>query len=108
MSRDENSVADGGVLERVKGAGRMTYKQDERGEYRCPDRWIDAWDAAHGFPGFTICELREYADGSSRVWRSEPIYLNDHPEHALAHGIYKLTRDHLVGAVGRGRWREGV
>lgn len=73
----------------------MSYKKDERGEYRVPDTWIDAWTGEHGFPGYSLCELREYADGKSRVWRSEARYLNDHQQDTLAHGIYLRTRDYL-------------
>lgn len=79
----------------------MIYKKDERGEYRATDRWIDAWTGEHGFPGYCLCELREYADGRSMVWRSEARYLNDHDQDALAHNIYLRTRAYLITGTKR-------
>ena len=69
------------------------YKTDEKGEYRVPERWIRAWGGTCA--GFTINELREYSDGTHRVWVSEAAYIHEHPEFMLAHKIYRLAEADL-------------
>lgn len=72
------------------------YKKDDRGEYMCAERWIRAW-AGGGFyiAGYAICELREYADGTSRVYTSDPVYVHEKPEIGLAHKVYLLAQKEL-------------
>ena len=72
------------------------YKIDERGEYRSAERWVRAW--AGGGPyvaGFSNCELREYADGKSRVHMSEPTYIHENPKMGFANSAYMLAQKEL-------------
>lgn len=66
------------------------YKTDDYGEYRSADRWIRAWVG-----GFTICELREYADGTHRVHVSEPTYIYERPEIGFTHAAYMMAAKEL-------------
>lgn len=65
------------------------YNTDERGEYRITDRWVRAWAGGGQYVGrFSICELREYADGSSSVHVDKPIYIRDYPALEFAYSVY--------------------
>lgn len=72
------------------------YKTDDRGEYRTAERWARAWAGGGAYVGgFSICELREYADGKSRVHVSEPTYIHEHPEMYFAHSVYLQAQKEL-------------
>lgn len=72
------------------------YKTDERGEYRSAERWVRAWAGGGSYiAGFSICELREYADGTSRVYVSEPTYIHETPCMAFAHSVYMQAQKEL-------------
>lgn len=71
------------------------FHNDSRGEYRVTDRWVDAWDSP--VAGWCVCELRDYADGTTRVHRYEPTYVHTSPEYAALHAIY-LRAARALGA----------
>lgn len=72
------------------------YKTDDRGEYRRTERWARAWaDRGLYVAGFSICELREYADGTSRVHVSEPTYIHEKPELGFVHSVYMQAQKEL-------------
>ena len=72
------------------------YKTDDKGEYRTAERWARAWSGGGSYvAGFSICELREYADGTSRVYVSDPVYTHENPGIAFAHSVYMLAQKEL-------------
>ena len=65
------------------------YKTDKYGEYCCTEKFVRAWAGGGAYvAGYNICELREYADGTTRVHSSDPIYTHEKPEIAFAHSVY--------------------
>lgn len=73
------------------------YKKDEHGEYRQTNRWVDAWGGGGAVPGWSICEVREYANGKTRVHRGEARYLHEHPSPEIyaLHAVYMSARKGL-------------
>ena len=72
------------------------YKTDERGEYRVAEKWARAWTGGGPyFAGFSICELREYADSTNRVHVSEPIYIHEKPEFGFVHSVYMKAQEEM-------------
>ena len=79
----------------------MMYKKDQHGEYAETHRWIEAWDAGPGgnyVPGWTICELREYEDGTHRVHRAKTVYLHEIPDAGLRamHAVFIVASNTLL------------
>ena len=76
--------------------GVHMYKTDEHGEYRSAERWARAWAGGGGYvAGFSICEMREYADGTSRVHVIETTYVHENPEIWFAHDVYMKAQKEL-------------
>ena len=72
------------------------YKTDEHGEYRSVERWVRAW--AGGGPyvaGFSVNELREYSDGTTRAHTGEPTYIHEKPQMGFAHGVYLMAQNEM-------------
>ena len=77
---------------------RLMYRQDERGTYCCPAKWVEAWSGEGGaVAGWCVCEVREYADGTMRVHQGEAQHLSDKPDRAAMHAIY-LIASRALGA----------
>lgn len=65
------------------------YESDEKGEYRTTDKWVRAWGGGGAYiAGFTVCEIREYTDGTMRVHTGNTTYINQNPEMSFAHSVY--------------------
>lgn len=72
------------------------YQTDEHGEYRMTERFVSAH--AGGGPyvaNWTVCEVREYADGKMRVHREPIRYGSDEPALAATLEIYMITAREL-------------
>lgn len=68
------------------------YQTDDFGEYRVTAQFIDAWVGEHGCPGWQSCEVRQYADTTTRLVRGDAKYLAHHPEQRQLHSIYMLAK----------------
>ena len=63
------------------------YEKDGNGrEYRVIDKFIRAWSSQA--PGWTICEVRQYANGSVVVCSITTNYVKENPDKAALHAIY--------------------
>ena len=58
-----------------RGAGVNEPKRKKRFDSRVMYRFIDAWGAEHGHPGYALCEVLEHQDGRTTVFRGKPVYV---------------------------------
>ncbi len=76
------------------------YPKDDRGEYQVLAKWIDAWKGGGGsyVPGYTVVELRRYADGDLVQHVSERVvYIYDaSPEIVALHFVYMAAQAALI------------
>lgn len=76
----------------------MMYAKDEQGEYRVPNKWIEAWAGGGSYvAGWSLMELREYADGSHRVVTLDTVYTHENPQHWDMHAIWLRANSALKG-----------
>lgn len=77
-------------------------KEDELGVYEVSDRWVEAWGGGGSHipgpasyqPGWCVCELRNYRDGTVKVFRHAPKYLHEEGvphEMTYMHAIYIMA-----------------
>jgi hypothetical protein len=66
------------------------YQKDKDGrEYRVLDTFVRAWSAQ--MPGWSVCEVRQFDNGSVVVHVFPAMYVKDNPDESALHAIYMLA-----------------